>query len=284
MRSVSVRGNHSEARLQSLGALPPFQRYLAEAWSMRELAVRMAWYDYRALNQDYFLGRAWNLLSPLLRIGVYAFVFGLLLAAGRPADFLAFLAVGLFTFDLLQSIVQRGGGALDDAQLLLSTLYFPRLLLPFAVAVRSLLEFRTNALVMVTVVIFDAGEIRLRGLLELLLVILLGGGFAIGLAFVVAWSVTYVRDVRQVLPVVFRLAFYVSGVLFPIDAYLAGNPLERLLVLNPFYVFIALVRHALLVPVDAVGDLWTAASVWCAAALLVGTVLMWLREHVHVRL
>ena len=64
---------------------------------------------------------------------------------------------------------------------------------------------------------------------------------------VAARLTTHFADTTQILPFVFRLALYLSGVIFSVDAYVEDNPLANtLFTLNPYYCFISLARWSIM--------------------------------------
>ena len=85
--------------LQSLTVRPNLTRYVADLFRSRSLAISVARNDLASRHGTAALGWVWNLLDPLLMLGVYWLVFGVLLAGRRPDNFLAFLAVGIFLSD-----------------------------------------------------------------------------------------------------------------------------------------------------------------------------------------
>ena len=243
----------------------------------------MAMNDHRAENQGLLLGRIWFFLSPLLRIAVYALIFGLLLAGRRPGDFIAFLAVGLFVFGLVESIITKIGRIFETRRELLTSLFFPRVLLPVSVLVRQLLEFRYEALVLLVAILVTTRRVSLGWLPFVFGLIPLALVFALGAGLVVAVLVASVPDVSKLLPPVFRMVFYASGVIFPLATVLEGHPAEPFLPLNPFYLFIEISRHLLLEPRLSAILLWSAAVVWALASLTFGMWLLVRREHLLVR-
>ena len=81
-------------------------------------------------------------------------------------------------------------------------------------------------------------------------VVLLHSALNLGGAFVAARLNDSFRDVQQIIPFVFRLLMYVSGVMFPLETYLtsdeAGPVLPELIRLNPLVGIIDLYRWVFL--------------------------------------
>ena len=81
--------------------------------------------------------------------------------------------------------------------------------------------------------------------------------FNLGLAFVAARLNDSYRDVQQVIPFIFRLLMYVSGVMFPVRQYIedaeAPAVIRRAVALNPMVQILDLYRWIFLgTPVDVV--------------------------------
>lgn len=270
-------------KLLRLDARPRFMPYLRDLWRARDFAITMALNDHRSENHGYVLGRLWFLLSPTLRIGVYALVFGVILAGRRPENFIAFLAIGIFVFRFIQDGITKGSTSLFANRALLHSLHFPRAVLPLSAVLRQFLSFRYEAAVTFAIVAAVTGGITPQWLLFAFALIPLVTIFAVGGALLLAPLVTRVRDMTKVLPFVFRLFFYLSGVLFPIALLVDGYPILRFLPFVPFYAYIGLGRHLVLAPDPDAGLLWMSGVLWASATLIVGTLVFIRGEHRYGR-
>jgi len=258
--------------------------YLQEAWRRRDLAVVIARNDLRARHGSLTLGWAWNLLDPMLLMGVYWLIFGLLLAGRRPENFLAFLAVGMFLFRFIQGAVENGAASIQRHLTMVQQVKFPRALLPLSEVVRHVLTLGWQLPVMLAIVTITTRAFRVSGwLLFIVLLSPLAAMFALGLALVFSRVSEQLRDVTRLLPYVFRILFYASGVLFPLDVLLKGHPLEPYLILNPLYVFVELARHLTLVPRPNAPLLWLLAASWAVVSLLFGMTVFRRFEHRFAR-
>ena len=269
--------------LRRLDATPKPGRYLRDVWQYRDFAVATAIYDHRAANNGFLLGRLWNVLTPLLRIAVYGLIFSVLLAGRRPPDFLAFLAAGIFVFIFMQSIVTEGAASLDRNGGLLRSLTFPRAILPVSVTLRQFLKFRYEAAVMFVVVVAVARTVSGGWVVFVLAVVPMMTLFALGGALLLAPVVLRFRDTVRFLPFVFRLTFYLSGVLFPIALLVDEHGLLQFLLANPFYVFVSLARHLVLAPDPQAAGLWLAAVLWTGASVTLGLWFFRRDEHRYAR-
>ena len=67
-----------------------------------------------------------------------------------------------------------------------------------------------------------------------------------GATLIAARSSSRYGDVKNILPFLFRLLFYGSGVLFSVDAYVTDDRLRTLFVVNPMFDVLEIYRWAIL--------------------------------------
>src|SRR5690606_35446774 len=128
---------------------------------------------------------------------------------------------------------------------ILKSIWFPRAILPATSTLQELMAFIPGAIVMFGVCLITGESARVTWLLVPVLVLaqmVLNLGLALGVA---RWGDAF-PDVQQMLPFVFRLLFYASGVIFMVDAYVEHAKRRLLFALDPFYGYVAMFRWAIL--------------------------------------
>ena len=245
--------------------------YLDAMWRRRDFAVAMPAESLRSKHQNTLLGNLWHLANPMLTVGVYMIVFGGLLGVDRGIDnYLLWLTVGVFTYQLTSASVLGGATAISANQGLMRTLRFPRALLPISVVIGELLAFAFNLAAIGVVAVLTGAGVSQRWLL-LPLVLTVHTMLNLGGAFVAARLNDSFRDIQQIIPFVFRLLQFLSGVMYPIERYLDSDHawLHRLIVWNPIVRILELYRWVFLgTPVD-LGALVQCVAV-SAVVLIVG--------------
>ena len=232
------------------------------------------WYvssnELRSRQVTSVLGNLWHLLNPALSIAVYYVIFGLLLKTTRGVDnFILFLTVGLFLFQYTQKATIDGAKSVVNNASLIKAIRFPRALLPITSTVTETLASLSTFVVAYAIALITGEPVTWRWLM-LPGVIALMFVFNLGAAMIAARLTTHFHDTTQILPFVFRLLLYASGVIFSVDAYTEDNPAVRaLFVLNPMYCFISLGRWCLMAGNLEV-SLLLSATIWAAAILIVG--------------
>lgn len=257
--------------LIDLSKQPPLGEYLRSVWRRREFAWVVPLAELKAQKSNTVLGGLWHVLNPLMLVGVYFVLFGLLLEVDRGVDnFLAFLAVGVFTFHYSSRAILTGATAITRNTQLIRSIPFPRAILPLSAVVKESATFAPALAVMLSLAVVT-GEVPDASWLLLVPVYAVQAVFTIGAVFLIARATSALLDLSLALPFAMRLVFYLSGVLYSVERFVPDPDLQRLFQLNPFYVFVSLARAAVLEEGHGpTGVLWLSAIGWATVMLTVG--------------
>jgi teichoic acid transport system permease protein len=252
-----------------------WRTYAGQLWARRDYLWNVPRSELRSQQMNTALGNIWHLLLPLLSIGIYYLIFGLIVRTDRGIDnFIAFLAVGVFTFQFTQKSVTSGASSLVKNRGLLRSISFPRAMLPLTSVITEALAFLPGLAVIFFTTVVSGGEVRLTWL-ALLPILVLQFVFNTGASLVFARATSMFDDVKNLLPFLFRLLFYCSGVLFSVEAYVKSDLALFLFNLNPIYDVITLSRWAVL---GTSVDPWCVVFLagWAVISLVAG--LIWFRR------
>lgn len=263
--------------LHALGQTPTLRAYVAQLWDRRQFASAMATGKLRAEHMDTALGNVWHLLNPVLLIGVYYLVFGVILGVDRGVDnFIAFLAIGVLSYQWAQKSITAGAKSITDNEGLIRSLQFPRALLPIGVLIKETIAFLPGVVLMLVVVLATREGISPNWLL-IVPAFLIQVTFNLGAGLLLARVADRFRDTVNLLPFFFRLVFYGSGVIYAVDTrfleVFQDNPWAvQVFVFNPIYAQLSLWREALMTSQDIqfIERMWVTAPVWALVMLLVG--------------
>ena len=252
-----------------VGRPVPLGDYLREIWRRRDYLVQVPLNDLRSQNAHTLLGSVWLVLNPLLQVAVYFLVFGIIMPIDRGVDsYLVFLTIGVFTFFYSQRVISDGARSVVNSLGLIRTLRFPRATLPISSAVGQALSFGPVFAVMVVVVFAHGNAPTVRWLLIPPL-FALQTMFSLGGSFATARFNHLYRDLENLLPFVFRLLFYVSGVLYSVDHFIDDALVRTLFLFNPLYCYVTAWRWVM-VGDSASGAVMAATGIWAVVALTVG--------------
>ena len=234
---------------------------------IRPLARRMVLARYRGSA----LGVAWALLTPLVMIAVFTFLFvGVFNArfteAGSPWEYALYLFCGLLPWTAFAESVQQSAGVVVAHTNLVKRVVFPLEILPLAQTLAGLAgqAFGTVALVAAAVVLRGELHATLLWLPVLVVPQLL---LTLGASWFVASLGVFVRDTAQALSLVLMAWMYLTPIIYP--EHLVPARFRPALELNPFTPLVRGYRRVVLegAPPDFPG-LAYAAAVGLAAFLL----------------
>ncbi|MGF1634970.1 MAG: ABC transporter permease [Phycisphaerae bacterium] len=209
---------------------------LREVARSHELLLSLAWRDIRARYKQTVLGIVWVIIQPLFAAGIFSFIFTLVadLKAPGGAPYFLFTLASLLAWNGFSSVLNRSSGAMVNNAILVSKVYFPRLVLPASTIFTVIVDFAVQAVLLVVMLLLFW---RLPGATVLLLPVclVLLWGLALGVGLIAAAVAVSYRDALYVLPVFIQFLMWGSAVLFPLErvpeqyvTYLYLNPIVSL--------------------------------------------------------
>lgn len=270
------------AGLSNVGERQPVDEYLQEVWEKREFAVAVPLGQLRAQHMNTLLGNLWHVLNPLLLMGIYYVLFGVILHTSRGIPhYLAFLAIGVFIFNYTQRSVSAGAGTIFVNEGLIRAIYFPRSVLPISTVIGETIAFAPAVGVMLFISIIN-GVIPGPTWVLLVPLIAVQALFNLGAAFIVARVGDAYRDFTQILPHFFRILIYMSGAMYSVQSFIHSTFVRHLFELNPMYSFISLARACILGTGTTYG-MYISVFGWTASLLIGGFIYFRAAEHTYGR-
>lgn len=180
-------------------------------------------------------GWLWLIVTPLLLLSVYGFVFGVIFNArvpeGLEMPFVAWLAVALWPWLAFSESLLKGSNAILQHANLVSKVALPRELLVLSSQSAAFVLHLFGYAVVLVAVQFLGTELTWQGLPYALLVLITLYLFALGLGLMLAAFQVYVRDLEQVLPTLLMFWFFMTPILYAPEILPAQ--MARWLKLNP---------------------------------------------------
>lgn len=272
--------------LTPTGKRPALATYVTEVWHKRSFIGAFATANLLSSYSKARLGQVWQVLTPILNVAVYWFVFGALLHTNRGIpNFLAFLVVGVFIFNFTQTAVLTGTRAISDRLDLIRALHFPRACLPIAFTVVQFQQLIISTVIML-VVIVATGVMPTWHWILIIPLLACQFIFNAGLSLAVARIGARVTDVSQLMPFITRTWLYCSGLFYSIHSITKQHaawialPLEY----NPAALFIDLSRTLLGVSDGTpTHHAWLALAGWSVAVGIGGFIFFWRAEEQYGR-
>ena len=197
-------------------------------WQHRELLWQLSKRSIESRYRGSLLGRAWSLITPLLMLAVYTFVFSSVFRARwgdlqeiGPLAFAINLFTGLIVFNLFSEVLNQSPDLMLRNSNLVTKVVFPLELLPAASVISALFNATTSVSVLI---LFQIANSILGGepphieilWLPLIWTPLLAGCLA--LSWITSALGVYLRDLGQITNVATNLLLFMSAVFYPLSA------------------------------------------------------------------
>ena len=236
--------------------------YVGEIWSSRELLQNLTNREVRGKYRRTALGQLWSLANPIAAILIYTFIFSFIFRlpaqVGDPSglnNYALWLVCGLLPWLFFNRVLTLGTDALVSNAGLIQKVYFPRIVLPLALANATfftwLLEMAVLAIALSLLGSFVLPWVPLVAVFMVVFAL-----FSVGLAMVFSIINVYFRDLAYLLTIVLQFWFYLTPILYPVELVatqsdqlggLLGTPITLLDVysLNPVQGFVEIFRNLL---------------------------------------
>lgn len=182
------------------------------------------------------LGVFWTVLQPALFVSLYWIVFSQIMKIRVQSDtgdvpFFAFMLSGLLPWFAFQDGVFRGASSIIDKRHVIKKVLFPVELFPLSSVMSSFIHYGTGIVLFLAGFFIWKGDVSPVLLLIVLSLICVQILLASGLSLLLAALSVYMRDIIHMLGVALQVVFYMSTILYPLNA--VPERLKPLIMLNP---------------------------------------------------
>jgi lipopolysaccharide transport system permease protein len=207
------------------------------------------------------LGIAWTLISPLLQLLVFIFVFQVIIKINID-QYSSYVFTGLLVWNWFQNCLFQATGVIINSRPLIRQPGFPVAVLPVVVVTTGLVHFVLALPVLVAFLLFDGVKLTPLVLILPLLQII---QFALTVAcsyFLAALNVTF-RDTQHTLGVLLQFLFYLTPIFYELSSI--PNKYWYIYGLNPMVHIVTAYRQILI---------WGVQPDWLALAIISGLTLL----------
>ena len=189
-----------------------------ELWSYRGLLIFLVWRDLKVRYAQTVLGASWAIIQPVLTMVIFTVVFGRF--AKVPSDgvpYPVFSLAALVPWTYFATAFAGASNSLVASTNLITKIYFPRLVIPFAPVVGSLVDFLIAFVILLVTMAFYhiAPSISAIVLVPLLVVAMILTSAGVG-CWLAALNIKY-RDIKYVVPFLVQIWLYGSPVAYPMS-------------------------------------------------------------------
>jgi ABC-type polysaccharide/polyol phosphate export permease len=204
--------------------------------------------DLQARYMGSLMGLFWSVIHPLAQIALYFFVFSIVLKVRVGPEyggtsFALWMIAGLLPWLFVAEVVNRAPSAVVEQANLVKKMPFPSELFPI-VNVATAVANHLVAVGLFICFIALSGHGISPAIVWLLPYLLVAAVFGLGIAWILSSLNVFIRDVGQVTGVAVNIWFFVTPILYPLNA--VPERLGPLFAVNPMLHVVEGYRAALL--------------------------------------
>jgi lipopolysaccharide transport system permease protein len=257
----------SEQRIESYPAnLKDVFRPLTQHW---HLLLQLSKRGIQSRYRGSVLGMFWSLLTPLLMLLVYSFVFSVVFKAkwnhpgAEDANFGVILFSGMIIHALFSEPMVLSSTSITSNTQYVKKVVFPLEIMAWSTIIVASFQALISFIILIVFMLFSGMTIHLTILLFPVVVapLIL---FSVGLGWVLSSLTVFVRDIAQLVGIVSIIALFISPVFYPVDRL----PLvwQSIIYLNPISFIVDQMRR-----ISIYGEMpdWVGLGIYTLVALLV---------------
>jgi lipopolysaccharide transport system permease protein len=205
---------------------------LREVWEHRDLIYVLVRRDISVLYRQSAVGAGWAILQPVLLAVVFSVFLGLLaeVPSAEGIPYPVFAVSGMVMWLFFANAMSRASESTIASSPLISRVYFPRVIIPLAAVIPSLVDFAVGFVVVIGAMLLYGTDPSLRlVLLPVVVLVALTTAFGIGL-WLSALHVRY-HDVQHIVPFLILVGLFITPITYPFS--LVPADLQPVYALNP---------------------------------------------------
>jgi homopolymeric O-antigen transport system permease protein len=179
----------------------------------RELFSNLFRRDFQAKYKGSVLGILWSLLNPLILLGVYFVLFGVLIKTGTARHYPLYLLAGLACWIFFSVSLQSAARSMIDSAELIKKVRFPRQLVAFSMVATQAVTFAVMIAILIVLSLIFIPEARDTVWLAIPLAAVFVA-FVAGFALLLATLNVLFRDVEHILTAALLPWFFLTPVLW----------------------------------------------------------------------
>lgn len=210
---------------------------VASLWAKRDLIHQFTKREVLERHKGAMLGMAWNIISPMLTIAVYTFLFGVMFnvrfgdRTGSVADYVLPFFTGFLLYHVFSESANRAPNLITSRRNFVKKVVFPIQILPLTVVLSTAIYLAVTVGLVVVGNLITHGEVSATiWLFPAVLVPL----YLLSLAasWLLASIGSFLWDLKNIVSFLTHLTFMVTPIFYPVERVPEGA--RWLLWLNPF--------------------------------------------------
>jgi len=242
--------------------------FLSTPFSYKSLIINMIKRDITERYRGSFLGILWSLITPILLLTIYTFVFSFVFKArwgqeqSNQYEFAVVLFAGLIIYNLFAECLGRAPQLILNNVNYVKKVVFPLEILPWVSLGSALFHAFTSLCILLLFLPFTGHTLSIT-CLWLPVIIMPFLLLIIGVSWFLAATGVFMRDINQLMNMLLTMLMFMSPIFYPLSAL--PEQLQGLLYLNPITLIVEQVRAVLIWGVPPDGN---ALMIYSAVAII----------------
>ncbi|PKR86192.1 ABC transporter permease [Heyndrickxia camelliae] len=211
------------------------------------LISRLSAYEVKSANKNNYLGILWEVINPMIQIGVYWIVFGVGITGRKGEGDIAYfpwMIAGIVAWFFINPAITQGTKAIYSRIKMVAKMSFPLSVIPSYVIIAKFYQHLMLLVVIMVILHFYGFTISIH-YIELPYYMFAAIVLTFSISLITSTLATIVRDVNMIVTAIMRMMIYLAPILWaPTTGILAKY--QGILKLNPIYYIIEGYRNSLL--------------------------------------
>lgn len=204
--------------------------------------------DLLARYKGSTVGLFWSVIHPLIMLGLYTFVFSTIMkvrvgASEGTEQFALYLFCGLLPWNAFAEGLNRSTGVIFENANLIKRNVFPSEILPIYPVIAGIVNELIGFGILLAALLLTGHPMR-PVMLLLPMILLLQVVLTVGLAWIIAGTTVFIRDLGQMLGVMLTLGIFLTPIFYPPSIIPQG--MRIFLAVNPMYALVEAYRSLIL--------------------------------------
>jgi lipopolysaccharide transport system permease protein len=207
---------------------------LRQVFRYRALISSLVARELKARYRGSVLGFLWTFANPLLLLGIYTFVFTVVMPGARGArlePYALFLLCGILPWTWFQTSILESCTVLVAGGNLIRKVLFPAEILPIVTVLTGLANFAFSLLILAGFLVYYGRPVSAGELAWLPVVVLVQLTFTLALSLLLSSLTVHFRDLRDLVGNLMTLWFWGTPIIYSLEQ--APERFQRLLAWNP---------------------------------------------------
>ncbi|MGG0720087.1 ABC transporter permease [Robertmurraya massiliosenegalensis] len=210
------------------------------------LILRLSFFEVKSQNNNNYLGRLWEIINPMIQIGIYWFVFGYGIREGEPIGgipYINWMLSGIVVWFFISPALLESSKSIYTRLNFISKMSFPMSAIPSYVIMAKFYPHIILTGIIAIILQFGGFYVSIY-YVQLIYFMFASLALLFAISLITSTLATIVRDVQMIVQAVVRMLLYLTPLLWTPDRL--PETIQKIMMANPLYYIVEGYRASLL--------------------------------------